>query len=132
MLRVRGRRGTRTLRAALPLLRDGADSRAETLLRLALADAGVPEPEVNPLLMLSDGSTVRPDLVWREARVCVQYEGDHHRTDPQQWRRDIERDRRMQAEGWIVLRVAASVFTQRGLDALLRDLAAHLRLPLPA
>ena len=45
---------------------------------------------------------------------------------------DIERDRRMQAEGWIVLRVTASVFTQRGLDALLRDLAAHLRLPLPA
>ncbi|MFL0535700.1 endonuclease domain-containing protein [Micrococcus luteus] len=132
VLRVRGRRGTRTLRAALPLLKDGADSRAETLLRLALTDAGVPEPEVNPLLMLSDGSTVRPDLVWREARVCVQYEGDHHRTDPQQWRRDIERDRRMQAEGWIVLRVAASVFTRRGLDALLRDLAAHLRLPLPA
>ena len=62
----------------------------------------------------------------------MQYEGDHHRTDPQQWRRDIERDRRMQAEGWIVLRVTASVFTRRGLTALLRDLAAHLRLPLPA
>ena len=92
----------------------------------------MPEPEGNPLLLLSDGSTVRPDLVWREARVCVQYEGDHHRTDPRQWRRDIERDRRMQAEGWIVLRVTASVFTRRGLDALLRDLAAHLRLPLPA
>ena len=132
VLRVRGRRGTRVLRAALPLLRAGADSRAETLLRLSLTGAGVPEPEVNPLLVLSDGSAVRPDLVWREARVCVQYEGDHHRTDAAQWRRDIERDRRMHAEGWIVLRVAAGVFTRRGLDALLRDLSAHLRLPLPA
>lgn len=132
VLRVRGRRGARALRAALPLLRAGADSRAESLLRLALTDAGVPDPEVNPLLTLQDGSTVRPDLVWRAARVCVQYEGDHHRTDVEQWRRDIERDRRMQAEGWIVLRVAGSVFTRRGLEALLRDLSVHLRRPLVA
>ncbi|MDY6056075.1 hypothetical protein [Micrococcus sp.] len=123
---ARGRRGARRLREALDLLRPGADSRPETLVRLAVVQAGFPEPAVNPLVRLSDGSCMPVDLVWERERVCIQYEGDHHRTDPRQWRRDIERDRRMQAEGWIVLRVTASVLGPVGLARLVDDLAQYL------
>lgn len=122
----RGRRGARRLREALKLLRPGADSRPETLVRLAVVRAGFPEPAVNPVVRLSDGSCQPVDLVWEREKVCIQYEGDHHRTDPRQWRRDIERDRRMQAEGWIVLRVTASALGPRGLARLVEDLARHL------
>lgn len=129
--RARGRRGMRTVRAAPPLLRSGSDSRRETLLRLAIVAAGFEEPQVNPEILLSDGSTTHLDLAWPGRRVCIQYEGDQHRTDPDQWRRDIERDRRLQADGWIVLRVAASAFTARGWRALLHDLEVHLGEPQP-
>lgn len=119
-----GLRGGRRAREAFEHMRPGVDSRPETLVRLALVHAGFPEPAVNPRVELADGSHPRVDLVWAEPRICVQYEGDHHRTDLAQWRRDIERDRRMQAEGWLVIRVAASFFTTRGRQDFLADVAS--------
>lgn len=43
----RGRPGRRLLLEALPLLRDGSASAPESHLRLALADAGLPEPDLD-------------------------------------------------------------------------------------
>lgn len=34
----------------------------------------------------------------------MEYEGEHHLTDPVQWGRDIERDDRLRGLGWTVLR----------------------------
>lgn len=120
-------RGRRLLLAALPLLREGSGSPAESRLRLRLTAAGVPEPAMNRRIVLPDGSWLMPDLVWEEARICLEYEGDHHRTDRAQFAEDIRRVRRLEAAEWICLRAAADVWTDAGLAALVSDLDGAFR-----
>jgi hypothetical protein len=99
------RRGGRLARAVLPLLRGGVDSPPETVLRLLIIDAGLPEPVVNrPVFDASGGWIACPDLQYPRFRVAIEYEGEHHRT-PDQQRRDIRRDELYQEEGWILLKV---------------------------
>ncbi|MCO4238491.1 hypothetical protein [Pseudarthrobacter raffinosi] len=45
-----GMRGVKTARLALDLIRVGADSAPESLMRLALVQAGLPEPTLNAVL----------------------------------------------------------------------------------
>ncbi|MGM7669356.1 endonuclease domain-containing protein [Microbacterium sp. A93] len=107
-------KGITRARTLVELLREGADSPQESRLRIKIVDAGITEPLVNPEIILSSGEEITPDLVWRDLKICVQYEGDHHRSDSDQWDRDIERDLRMQADGWIVIRVTKKVFSAAG------------------
>jgi hypothetical protein len=104
----RGSRGAGRLRAALPLLRPGALSRRESLLRLCMMGAGLPEPRLN--FTIRDprlgGEPATVDLAYPEYRVAIEYEGDHHRT-ARQFRRDIRRYERVQDIGWFVVRVSA-------------------------
>ncbi|MEF2978987.1 endonuclease domain-containing protein [Subtercola sp. YIM 133946] len=91
--------------AALELIRPGAESRPETLLRLLVQDARLPEPEVNPVIADGSGRRIgRADLVFRQFRVIVEYDGDQHRTDKQQYRRDVVRWQRFARNRWDVLR----------------------------
>jgi hypothetical protein len=100
-----GCRGVRRAREALPLLRAGADSAPESKLRLAIIQAGLPEPEVNRWILDASGRMVsRPDLQYPGLRIALEYEGAHHLLDPVQWNRDIDRDDRLRAMGWTVLR----------------------------
>jgi very-short-patch-repair endonuclease len=103
-----GRRHRAPLRAALARTRVGVRSPRETMLRLMLVDAGLPEPEVNLRLIARDGSFLAEgDLVYVAARLVLEYEGDHHRTDRRTFRTDIRRRERYEDEGWSVLRVTA-------------------------
>lgn len=119
-------RGVRLMRAALPLLREGSGSPAESRLRLRLVAAGFPEPRMNVRVTLRGGSWIMPDLVWEESRVCLEYEGDHHRTDVAQFREDISRVRRLEASDWTCLRVAGDVWTPSGFERMAADLRAAL------
>jgi hypothetical protein len=117
-----GTRGMATAHAALPLLRAGVDSAPESLLRLLIVAAGLPEPEVNEWITDDAGRRVsRPDLQYRVQRIALEYEGEHHLTDPRQWARDIDRDDRLRALGWTVLR-----FTKRHLGAGREDALARI------
>ncbi|MFP7760983.1 hypothetical protein [Marisediminicola sp. LYQ85] len=96
-------------RTALDLVRPGAESRTETLLRLLLRDHGLPEPTVNPTVEVRtlDGRfrIVRLDLAFCRWKVAVEYDGDHHRTDARQYELDIARYDDITADGWIDIRV---------------------------
>ncbi|WP_348787740.1 hypothetical protein [Leifsonia sp. NPDC080035] len=81
--RWRGRRGVDRLRAAIPLARERTDSAMETLLRLAIVGAGLPEPIVNRPIQTA-GRTLHGDLVYPRARLVIEYDGDHHRADARQ------------------------------------------------
>lgn len=76
-------RGAGRARAALPDVRVGAESRMESLLRLLLIRAGLPEPLINPPMAIG-GETLHPDLAYPQWRVVLEYEGDGHRTDQKQ------------------------------------------------
>jgi hypothetical protein len=85
-------RGRRNVVAALPLLSDRAESRPESLMRFALQSHGVPRMLVNADVTTADGRFVaRPDIRFADYPVAVEYDGDGHRTDKAQWRRDVGR-----------------------------------------
>jgi len=84
--------GTRALRAAAALVREGADSRRETLLRLLLLRAGLPEPELNQEIFGSSGDSLGyADILYRKQGVIVEYDGDQHRVDYDQFEKDAVR-----------------------------------------
>lgn len=102
--RFRGR-GRRNALAALELVRDGSESPKESLLRLALVRAGLPEPALNLPIVGADGIRIGfGDLVYPDFRVVVEYEGEQHREDAGQFYSDIERHEGFVRAGWIHLR----------------------------
>ncbi|MDX2377350.1 hypothetical protein M4I32_11125 [Microbacterium sp. LRZ72] len=110
-----GRRvGARALREALPRVRLGAASRPESWTRLTLCDAGLPEPVLDHDVYDDDGRFIGcVDLAYPELKIAIEYEGDHHRTDPAAWNRDMEKHDALQAAGWRVIRVSRTVLFAR-------------------
>jgi len=102
----KGARGLRKLRAVLPLVDAGAASPKETWLRLLLIDAGLPTPTTQiPVCDRSYWPFAWLDMGWEEYKVSTEYDGDHHRKDRPQYVRDHKRQRRLQALGWLNIRV---------------------------
>lgn len=98
--------GGPALRRAFERIRPRSASRMETRSRLILIDAGLPEPELNHLIRDRTGAVVAcVDLAYPERRVAMEYEGEHHLTDPRQWSRDIRRYEALAAMGWFVVRI---------------------------
>ncbi|WP_146184934.1 endonuclease domain-containing protein [Agromyces badenianii] len=104
----RGSPGAIRLRTALPLVRHGPLSRRESLLRLRIVGAGLPEPVAGFMVRDPRLGWYAPtvDLAYPDYRVAIEYEGDHHRKSGQ-FRRDIRRYERLQDIGWAVVRVSA-------------------------
>jgi very-short-patch-repair endonuclease len=103
-----GMRGVRKARIALDLIRVGADSAQETMMRLALVRAGLPEPVLNIVLRNRLGHpVVWPDAAYLDQRIALQYDGAHH-GDSDQYRRDIKRQSLTESVGWREVRVQRS------------------------
>ncbi|QIK63580.1 hypothetical protein G7068_10510 [Leucobacter viscericola] len=103
---TKGRPGRRLLIEALPLLRDGAVSAPETHLRLAIVDAGMPEPELDVDVYDCMGRFLGcSELAYPEFKIALEYEGDHHRTKTRQWNRDLEKYEDYKRVDWEVIRV---------------------------
>ena len=99
--------GAALARRAAALVRERVDSPQETRLRLCLVLAGLPEPECNPTLRTADYAIGRVDLLLEAYKLILEYEGDQHRTDKEQWNTDIDRVEEFSGEGYRVLRVTA-------------------------
>lgn len=104
-----GRRaGIARLRRALQLLSPDSASAPETHLRLRCRAWGFPKPELNSDVLDANGRLLGcSDLVFRDYRVALEYEGDHHRVDARQWDRDIAKMREYTQAGWMVIRVTS-------------------------
>lgn len=98
--------GAINIREALELTRTGSRSHPETILRLRLAEADLPEPELNADILADGTWLANGDLVFRQWRVCVEYQGAHHRT-PEQFKADLDRSHRLRAHGWRVVELMA-------------------------
>ncbi|ERG63653.1 hypothetical protein L332_04185 [Agrococcus pavilionensis RW1] len=123
--RCRGLAGIAALRAAAEDARFGVDSRFETISRLLIVEAGLPEPIVHPLVVI-DGIDWHPDLAYPELKIAIEYEGDGHR-DERQWHIDIDRYARFEAAGWITVRVTRDHMAHRGAHFVDRVRAARAR-----
>lgn len=117
-------RGAVLARRAAGLARSEVDSVRETMLRLCLVLAGLPEPTVNPRIGTAHDAIGRMDLVYFEYMLIVEYDGDHHRTDPRQWAIDIARQEAAAAAGWLTVRVTNQ--RMRRARNLVREVYQHL------
>jgi len=97
--------GCGKVRAALEVVREGAESPKETETRMLLLDFRLPEPVMQHSVFADGRFIARVDLAYPQWRIAIEYDGDHHRTDRNQWRTDIRRHRALEDEGWIVIRV---------------------------
>jgi hypothetical protein len=104
VLRHPNLQGVVRAREALDLMRVGADSAPETMLRLAMVDAGLPEPELQLTLRRGEPLSPSADLGYRAQRLAIQYDGDHHLLEAQM-HSDKRRNRAFEAAGWTVLTV---------------------------
>lgn len=100
-------RGVDQLRAALPLLRTGVESPAESLTRRLISRAGFPEPQTSCPVAV-DGRILHADLGYPALKIAIEYDGDYHFTGgTQRAKHDNERIESMIAAGWRVLRLTA-------------------------
>jgi very-short-patch-repair endonuclease len=67
----------------------------------------------------------RIDMGWPEYRVGVEYDGEHHWTDPNEYAKDIERLEFLAAQGWLIVRVSAGQL-RYDRDGIVRRVRAAL------
>lgn len=99
-------------RAALDEACLGVESPMETPTRLVLTRHGIPGVEVQGEVWHDGVLLARCDLVLREWKIAVEFDGDGHRTQRAQWQRDIDRDASLREAGWIVIHVTADMLTR--------------------
>lgn len=104
--RHKGKRGLRKVKVAIQLIRIGSDSPQESLLRLAIVRAGLPEPALNVPVEAKDGGRfLQPDLSYKKYKIGIEYEGEGHGNEAQVVR-DISRSERYEALGWTEVRIS--------------------------
>jgi hypothetical protein len=105
----RGARGIRRLWRALDLVDAGAESPQETRLRLLLVQSGLPRPVTQIPVTNARGRVVRRiDMGWREWMVGVEYDGEQHFDNPDDYAKDIVRLEFLASKGWTIVRVSAT------------------------
>ncbi|WP_137145392.1 hypothetical protein [Mycolicibacterium sp. CR10] len=120
--RYPGTNGVRRCREAVDLMDAGSQSPQETRVRLLLIDNGYPRPETQiPVLDDYGYPFAHLDMGWRDLKIAVEYDGEHHRTNTDQYRWDARRLRMIMALRWIHIRVIAG---DRDYEVLQRVRAA--------
>lgn len=100
--------GVRRVRRVLAWVREGAESPMETVLRLMIVFARLPEPLCNVDIRDSSGRFLaRGDLVYVQFLVVVEYDGWQHERDGRQRQRDLVRREALEASGWRVIVVTS-------------------------
>ena len=119
-----GRRGVARLRSLLEELHPAtARTRSELERRFLLMcrRAGLPSPEVNVLLSVTDGP-LEVDFLWREARLVVETDGRRYHDTASAAAWDGTREHRLQLAGWRVSRCTWGQVVHRP-----RELVATIR-----
>lgn len=124
--RYNGARGLHRARHALSLVRVGAESPRETLVRL-LVIGSLPEPALQHEVFDASGTFVaRLDLSWPKLKLGVEYDGDHH-SEPEQQARDQARLERLRALGWHIITGTKHDLVDGGTRLLAEIVAAYRR-----
>jgi len=123
--RHRGSRGIVQLREAIDLSDPGAESPQETRTRLVLTSAGLRPKRTQIQVFDEFGEFVgRIDMGWDDWMVGVEYDGEQHWTNPEIRAADIERQAKLEALGWRIIRVSAEMLRYRPATVVARTLAA--------
>jgi len=121
-----GQRGVERARSALREVRTLTESPRESWLRLTIVRGGLPEPVVGFTVYFQGAFVGTPDLAYEQARIAIEYEGAHHRTDKNTYEDDIARREQFRRAGWLVLLVTDRMLARPSyviaeVEALLRE-----------
>lgn len=115
-------RGQPRLQEALEYVREDSWSPRESMVRLLLVQAGLPEPCLNRDVFEGDYFLGCVDMIYAEFKVAIEYQGEHHSAT---YTEDVERLARLRAAGWIVIEVTKRLAANPG--ELVRRVTAALR-----
>jgi very-short-patch-repair endonuclease len=102
----RGAKGIARLRRVVDFAEPKAESAMETRLRLLLVLAGLPRPEVQASIHDDQGNFLgRPDLLYRDRRLAIEFDGSNHRDRLVD---DNRRQNRIIGAGYRLLRFTAA------------------------
>jgi very-short-patch-repair endonuclease len=111
----------------LQLVSGGERSAAERLLTRSLRVARIKGWRTNVEIRDADGVIGIGDVVFDRVKLVLEVDGWAYHTTPERFQRDRERQNRLTAGGWTVLR-----FTWRDLTIRPDDVMAEVRLVLEA
>ena len=120
--RYRGARGIDTARQVMYLMDPGAADAAESKLRLALHDAGLPRPETDIRVGVWPWSA-RISLGWRRFKVGIHFESDPPPTDRTLINLAAAEAERRAIHGWLIL----TATPQRDVGQLVNSVRQALR-----
>lgn len=104
--RYQGARGVARLKAVLPLVDGGAESPRETWWRKLVIDSGLPRPATQIAVVDENGTYVRRlDFGWEAYHVALEYDGDQHQSDREQYLKDRRTLPVLRSLGWHVTAV---------------------------
>ena len=102
----RGARGVKQLRTAVAHMDAGAQSPKETWLRMLLVRRGFPRPRTQiPVLNGRGKPFAYLDMGWEDVKIAVEYDGDQHRKDRNQYVWDEQRLRLIRGREWLHIKV---------------------------
>jgi len=101
-------RHVRRAREMVELARPGAASPRETHTRLQMLDAGLPEPDVNLLIMNGAQLLAQGDLGYWRWLIWIEYDGEEYHMLRRWDGKDQRKDRWLGRRGWEVFRLTNS------------------------
>jgi hypothetical protein len=121
-----GERYVARARRLISLCNPLSESAGESWMRLRVADAGFPTPELQIWVPDEEEGVYRLDMGWRKRRIGVEYDGEEFHGSPEQFIHDMRRrERLLQEFGWHVIGVhrgdvlGRSLEFERGIGELL-------------
>ncbi len=106
-------RGMPVLRRGLELIREDSWSPRESMTRVELVRAGLPEPELNVDVFDRSGCFLGClDMLYPRYRVAVEYQGRQHEG---RYSDDVERYEALKAEEWDVILVTRALASRPGV-----------------
>jgi hypothetical protein len=120
------RRGVIQLRELVPLVDGRAESQGESWTRLEISDHGLPTPDLQWWIVIDGVPTYRLDLAYPHARIAVEYHGEEFHTSAEDRANDAARREWLRRNGWKVIVVDKSSFTDQALAAWIAELHSHL------
>ena len=105
--RLKGQRGVRRARQAIPLIDPRSESPRESIVRILLHERGFPAPTPQVNICDAQGQFIaRGDLVYEKERIVIEYDGEHHLTRETQ-AKDASRRGKLAVNDWLIVTVVA-------------------------
>jgi hypothetical protein len=124
--RFRRRRGVVQLRTLLPLVSPKSESPGESWVRFTIVQAGLPVPELQHVVEVGGVPRYRLDLAYPALLVCIEYDGvEFHGSDAQR-AADARRRAWLRANGWVVIVVTHSDWTEPRRQRWLAELSTAI------